>query len=223
MMNSVRRLATVVFLFASLAFTLPPQTPPPMPQASPAHTSPLGFSYGLPADWQVIEFPESPSVREMKQKTQPKATDGDEKRGLGCTQVALTGRRGDPPSTVIVVQLPFDCVGGAVTEADLPRIADGASAQLRQGLKYTDDRRGTYSLGQHHMWIERSKGPQKGYGKIPYITEITCTLLKKGAVCWMAVAADDASLQAFEQSAVTLEDGAPVALVPATAFDKKPK
>jgi hypothetical protein len=38
----------------------------------------------------------------------------------------------------------------------------------------------------------------------------------------MAVAADDAALKTFEHGAVTLDDEPPVALVPATAFDKKP-
>jgi hypothetical protein len=38
----------------------------------------------------------------------------------------------------------------------------------------------------------------------------------------MTTAADDAALQTFEHGAVTLDQEAPAALVPPTAFDKKP-
>jgi hypothetical protein len=47
-------------------------------------------------------------------------------------------------------------------------------------------------------------------------------LLKKGAVCWMTMAADAESLKAFEQQAVTLEGDAFSALVPAGYVDLAP-
>jgi hypothetical protein len=52
--------------------------------------------------------------------------------------------------------------------------------------------------------------------------ETVCSILKKGAVCWMAIAADDAALQSFEHGAVTLDSEVPAPLVPADAFVKKP-
>jgi hypothetical protein len=55
-----------------------------------------------------------------------------------------------------------------------------------------------------------------------YTVETVCSVLKKGAVCWMAMAADKAGLQTFENGAVTLDGEVPAALVPATAFQKKP-
>jgi hypothetical protein len=38
----------------------------------------------------------------------------------------------------------------------------------------------------------------------------------------MTMAADETALRTFEHGAVTLDGEAPIALVPATAFDKKP-
>jgi hypothetical protein len=55
-----------------------------------------------------------------------------------------------------------------------------------------------------------------------YTVETVCSVLKKGAVCWMAMAADKAGLQTFENGAVALDGEVPAALVPATAFEKKP-
>jgi hypothetical protein len=52
--------------------------------------------------------------------------------------------------------------------------------------------------------------------------ETVCSVLKKGVVCWMTMAADDAVLQTFENGAVTLDDDAATALVPADALLKKP-
>jgi hypothetical protein len=52
--------------------------------------------------------------------------------------------------------------------------------------------------------------------------ETVCSILKKGVVCLVTMAADDAALQAFENGAVTLDDDAATALVPADALQKKP-
>jgi hypothetical protein len=137
-------------------------------------------------------------------------------------QVAFTGRHGDPASVVIAVQLPFACLGQIATEKDLPGFAQGASAQLKQQFAFTDTAQSSYLLGSHSMWTERSKGIVKGHPEAHYTTEITCTVLKTGAVCWMAVAADSAALAAFEQGQVVLEGESPAPLVPSTAFEKKP-
>jgi hypothetical protein len=221
-------MSVVPFAFALTVFALrahaqaPAESPAPVPADSTSHTSPVGFSYGLPADWQVTEFPAPPTLSGMKEQAHQSAATEDEKKGVSCIQVAFTGRHGDPTSIVVVVQLPFDCLGQTATEKDLPGFAEGASEQLKQQFNFTQTTQGSYSLGSHNMWIERSKGAPKGHPETPYTTEITCTVLKKGAVCWMALASDDASLQAFEQSKVALEGEGPAALVPATAFEKKP-
>jgi hypothetical protein len=79
-----------------------------------------------------------------------------------------------------------------------------------------------YALGTHRLWIERAKGSLKGHLETQYTVEIACSMLKKGAACWMTMAADEASLRAFERGRVTLDGEAAAPLVPSTAFDKAP-
>jgi hypothetical protein len=47
-------------------------------------------------------------------------------------------------------------------------------------------------------------------------------MLKNGAVCWMGFVASEADLKTFEQGAVSLDGESNPALVPASAFAKKP-
>ena len=209
------------FPLALSAFPLIAQPPAPGAVASVSHTSSLGFSYSLPGNWEVVESSAPPTLAGMKQQAQ-NATSADEKRGVACVQVAFTGRHGSPPSVVMAIQLPFACLGRTATEKDLPGFAQGASEQLKRQFNFTNTAQGAYSLGSHSMWTERSKGTLKGNPGTPYTTEITCTVLKKGAVCWMTVAADDDALHAFEQGQVILEGESPATLVPPTAFDRKP-
>ena len=80
----------------------------------------------------------------------------------------------------------------------------------------------TYVLGTHSMWIERARATLKDHPEMPFTVEIACGLLKKAAVCWLAVAGNDDALHAFERGAVVLDGESVAALVPATAFGKKP-
>jgi hypothetical protein len=216
----VRRTTVGPFaLFLALSiFPLLAQAPASDVTASVSHVSSLGFSYSLPGDWQVVE---SPVLTEMNEQTQNQAS-ADQKKTVGCVQVAFTGRHGDPASIVIAVQMPFACLGHAATEKDLPGFAQGASEQLNRPFDFTAIAQSSYLLGSHSMWTQRSTGILRGHPHTTYTTEITCTLLKRGAVCWMAVTADSASLAAFEQGQVVLEGEGPTALVPANAFAKKP-
>ncbi len=192
----------------------------PAPAASHAHANDLGFSYTLPADWDVMDVPASlPAVKD--QATQS-AQSEDEKKGVACVQMLLTARHGQPTSVLVEVALPFACFGKPMSETDLPGFAMGASDGLKQAFDIDEPVYGSYALGTHSFWIERAKGAPKGHPEMPYTVEITCSLLKKAAVCWMTMAADDSALKTFEQGAVTLDDEAPIALVPATAFVKKP-
>ncbi len=189
--------------------------------ATPAsHANDLGFSYNVPSDWETVDAqPTLPAVQQQVAKT---ATSEDEKKGIACAQLALTARHGDPASVVVVIALPFDCFGQVMTDKDLPGFAEGASEGLKQSFDLTDPVYGTYSLGSHSLWIERASGTPKGHPEAKYTIEITCSLLKKGAVCWMAMAAEDAALQTFEHGAVSLDGESSPALVPANAFEKKP-
>ncbi len=163
-----------------------------------------------------------PSLPVMQEQQQKDATSEEEKKGINCIQMALTARHGDPASVVVAVGLPFDCFGQQMTEKDLPGFAQGAAEGLTKTFDITDPVYGGYSLGTHITWIERSQGALKGHPETVYTVETVCTILKKGAVCWMAMAADKDALQVFENGAVTLDGDAQPALVPANAFDKKP-
>ena len=164
----------------------------------------------------------APSLPVVRQEVTKTATSEAEKKGIACVQVALTARQGSPSSVVVVVALPFDCFGETMTEKDLPGFASGASEGLKNTFNISDPVYGSYSLGTHSLWIERAAGAVKDHPEMNYTVETVCSVLKKGAVCWMAMAADDAHLRVFEQGLVTLDSEAPAALVPADAFQKKP-
>lgn len=209
-----------LFFTAVLAFagvTLAAQAPPPTSQS---HASELGFSYSIPTDWEVVDA--QGTLPTVKAQANQNATSEDEKKGLACVEIALTARHGDPASVLVEVALPFDCFGQQMSDKDLPGFASGASEGLKQSFDVSDPVYGTYSLGSHSMWIERAKGTPKANPELSYTVEITCSLLKKAAVCWMAMAADDTALHVFERGAVTLDGESASALVPATAFAKKP-
>jgi hypothetical protein len=198
---------------------LPAQAPASAPVAK-AHASEIGFTYSLPSDWEVVDTQSTlPAVR---QKVENEATSADERKGAACAQIALTARHGDPASIVVVVVLPFDCFGQTMTGKDLPDFASGASEGLRKSFTLADPLHAEYKLGAHSMWAERAKGALKDHPDVLYTVETVCSVLKKGAVCWMAMAKDDAALDTFERGAVSLDGEAPAALVPASAFVNKP-
>jgi hypothetical protein len=130
----------------------------------------------------------------------------------------MTAEHGNPASVVVVTALPFACYGQTVTASDLANFGEGAAEGMKQTFDITEPVDATYSLGSHAMWVERAKGIPKNHPESPFTFEIACTVLEKGAVCWMTMAADAASLQAFEQGMVSLDGEAATTLVPASAF-----
>lgn len=193
------------------------QAPAP---ATETHTSDLGFRYTLPSDWEVVDtHPVLPSVKQQQSQS---ATSDEEKKGIACVQLALTARHGAPASVVAVMELPFACFGQRLSDKDLPGFAQGASEGLKRTFVISEPVFGAYMLGTHDFWIERAQGVVIGHPEAQYTVEVACGLLKKGAVCWLATAVDQAALDTFEHGTVTLDGEAPTTLVPATAFDKKP-
>ena len=192
------------------------QTPAP----PTVHTSDLGFSYSVPSDWETTDVQQS--LAGVQQEATKSAATEEEKKGIACVQVALTARHGNPTSVMVIVALPFDCFGQSMSDKDLPGFAQGASEGLKSSFDISEPEFGAYSLGSHSMWIERTKGSPKGHPELKYHVEITCGLLKKSAVCWMAMAADENALHLFENGAVALDGDSFAALIPPTAFDKKP-
>ena len=221
---SLLTILLVVSGIPSLAQAPPPAPPAPAPaQAAPefkTHVSQLGFTYSVPTDWEVVDA--QGTLPSAKAEADKNATTDEEKKGLACVQVALTARHGDPASVLVAVALPFDCFGQQMAEKDLPGFAEGASEGLKQSFDVSEPIYGNYALGSHNIWIERAKGNPKGHPELAYTVEIACSLLKKAAVCWMAMAADDAALRVFEQGAVSLDGESADALVPPNAFEKKP-
>jgi len=211
------RASSIAFVLWLGVVALAAQTPTAAPMA---HPSDLGFSYSLPSDWEVVNA--TPTLSGVKEQAQQNASTEDEKKGVACVQIALTARHGDPATVLVIVELSFACFGQTMSARDLPGFAQGASEGLKQSFDITDPVYGAYALGTHNMWIERAKGTPKGHPEALYTVQIACTLLKKGAVCWMALAASDDALKIIEGSAVALEGDSSTALVPTTAFEKKP-
>jgi len=191
------------------------------PSGSPAPAQPgdLGFTYSAPSDWEVLSIP---AMAQKKSEATENAGSEEEKKGLACLEPVLTARDRKSGSIVSVEALPFACFGHAMTSDDLPGFVAGAPEVLKQSFDLAEPVTATYALGSHSMWIERAHATLKDHPEIPFTVEITCGLLKKAAVCWMAVAGNEDALHAFEHGAVTLDGETSGALVPPTAFDKKP-
>lgn len=205
-------------LFALVCTPLSAQAPASANNAPATHTysNPLGFSYVLPADWEAVDS--RAALPEVKEKATLSGNAQTEKKGVACTQPDLTARHGDPRSVIDEVVLPFNCSGQPLTPNDLPALGAGAAEGIKQNFAGGDPQVATYTLGTHRLWAERVQGALKGQPDMHFTIEISCALLSKAAVCWMAMAADPTSLAVFEQGAVTLDDDPPAALVPATVF-----
>jgi hypothetical protein len=188
--------------------------------ATQTHSNNVGFSYTFPADWEVVDM--SSTLPDAQKQAQQNAATDQEKRGAACTQIALSARHGTPASTVVAVVLPFACLGAELTESDLAGVGIGATVGIQQNFDISGTDTGAYSLGSHSVWIQRSVGTLKSHSDLHYTVETVCTILKKGAVCWMTIAADETALKSFELGLVTLDSEAPAPLVPANAFAKKP-
>jgi hypothetical protein len=198
----------------------PAQTATSAPTNAPAATQParvddgdVGFSYSLPADWEFVAPPPAPRA------TVPFPDAMGAKKGDACVEVVLTAKQGTPASVVVVTALPFACYGQSMKPSDLANFGSGGAAEgLKQTFDVTDPVLGNYTLGSHAMWIERAKGTPKGHAGDPFTFETVCTVLEKGAVCWMTMAADWHSLHAFERAQVTLDGEISPELVPPHSF-----
>jgi hypothetical protein len=210
-----RRWNLAVFALCAASLLTQAQTP-----TAETHTSNMGFSYTLPSDWQVLQTPST--LSSVKQEQSAAASSETEKKGIECVEIALTARHTATGSVIVVVQLPEACFGQPITDKDLPGFANGAMQNIRRTLVLSDPIYGSYSLGTHDLQIERVTGVAIDHPESHYTVEITCTVLKRGAVCWMAMAANNTDLAAFEQGKVALDGEPPVALVPDSAFQQAP-
>lgn len=184
-------------------------------QAAPdqVQTSDIGFSYSVPSDWTIQITPAQ--VAAAREKAAQQATSADEKKGANCTQVELAARHGSPSSVIVVVSLPYSCYGQSFTQTDLPTFGKGVSQGIASSFTLGPEQTATYTLGTHKLWVDRAPGSPKDDPTQHYTIEVSCVLLNKGAVCWMAMAVDSSALAVFEHGAVTLENDPPASLVPA--------
>ena len=196
----------------------PGQEQAPAPQDIAAA---VGFRYDLPQGWTIL--PAQPASQAVNGEPPQAAMTEVQKKGTACIQVSLTAKHGDPASVIVIVGLPFDCYGQTMSGDDLAGFGSGVAEELNQTFDLSVPITASYRVDSHPFWIERAKGSPKGHPEVSYTVEITCSLLPKGGVCWMAMLADKASLQAFEQAPVALEGEPPAPLVPDTAFVKPPK
>jgi hypothetical protein len=184
---------------------------PPVPQV---HSSDLGFSYSLPSDWEVIsEHPTQP----WEQMQGARYAHNAKELLDACVFDVLTAGHRKPASIITVSAIPFDCVGSRmseITDKDLPGIVAGASRAMQKSINLENPFHGVYSLGTHHLWIERATGAPIAHPEEKGTVETVCSLLKRGIACWTTFAGDDAALKTFEQGAVTLEGEAATALIP---------
>jgi len=176
--------------------------------------SELGFSSRLPADWRPIA---------AASNKLPYPTAILPKKGDACVSVALTAHHRSSDSVIVVLTLPFACYGQTMTGDDLANFGSGAAAGMKLTFNIANQAETTYSLGRHSFWIERADGTPKHRPESPYTFEIACTVLEKGAACWMTMAADAASLHDFEQQNVTLDGDAFDVLVPPSAAPSVPE
>jgi hypothetical protein len=180
----------------------------------------IGFSYSLPGEWEAVGA--TPALPAEQQEKEQKASSAEERQGIACIDIPLTAQRGKPASVIVVVALPFKCFGQTMGYEDLPAFGEGAAEGLKRTLDIAEPIAASYKLAGHRMWIQRSKATPKGKTAPEYTVEIACTVLEKGAVCWLAQAADAAGLEAFEHATVTLEGVDAGALVPKDVFVKNP-
>jgi hypothetical protein len=176
----------------------------------------FGFVYKLPDDWKIIE-PKAPAPAQQRQEER-KTSSAQEKRGILCLEVPLTARHGDPPTTIVVDALPYECYGQKLSPGNLETFGAGAAEGLKETLEITTSVSATYHLGGRAMWIQRAHATQKGNPGPMYTLETVCTLLSRAAVCWVARAGDEAGLLTFEGMPVTLDGNPSPALVPANVF-----
>jgi hypothetical protein len=197
----------------------PAQAATPAPTAVPAATQPaqvddsdVGFNYSLPADWEFVTPASAPKI------IVPFPDAVAAKKGDACVEIVFTAKHGTPASVVVVTALPFACYGQSMNPGDLANFGAGAAEGMKQTFDVTNPVEGNYTLGNHAIWIERAKGTPKGHPEKPFTFEIACTVLNKGAVCWMTMATDWPSLRDFQRSPVTLDGDTFDALVPPHSF-----
>jgi hypothetical protein len=179
------------------------------------------FSYTYPSNWDVVDS--KPMMPAVRLKMEEGAASAAEKKGAECAQLALLLREPTKQSSIVVIVLPYACVGGVINEGDLPGVAAGFSEGVKEGFNIADPIYGAYKLGKHNFWVERAQATAKNHPESVFTLETPCTMLKKALVCWMGFAKDQDALNVLEGGQTSLDGDPPAVLVPPAAFKSKAK
>lgn len=184
-------------------------------------TGASSFTYSYPSDWDVIDS--KPMMPVVRQRVEEGAQSEMEKKGAECTQLALLVRHPSSGSSIVVISVQYQCIGGTMNQSDLPAAATGIAEGMKKNFDIVDPAYGAYKLGSHNFWIERARATPKSHPETTVTLETACTMLKKSMVCWMGFSRDQDAVKIFEGGQTSLDGDPPLALVPATAFANQPK
>ena len=229
----MRKLIFYVLIVPSLATIAAAQNPmPASPSAAPAVNSATpefvttiefsdeaGFTFTYPSDWESLDT--KPITPAAQLKAEEQANSSMEKKGAECARIALLLRSKSHQSSIVVVMLPYACVGSALGPGDLASVASGISEGIKRGYTVFDPAYGAYKLGSHSLWIERAQATSKEHPDHTYTLETVCSLLKKSMVCWMGFAKDQAALSVLENGLTSLDGEKPTTLVPPASIKDK--
>lgn len=188
------------------------------PEAT-VYKSDMGFSYAYPTVWELVDT--KPMLPAAQLNAQDKATSDPEKRGAACAQVGFLVRHGAPASVIMSLALPSDCFGQHFAQSDLPSVGEGMSQGLKKNFNIVDSTYSAYKLGAHNVWVERAKGTPQNQPQPVYTIETACTIVEKGMVCLLTLAADADALSTFETGRIAFEGDDPLPLVPTGTFEAK--
>jgi hypothetical protein len=190
-----------------------------LPKDSVTFTSDAGFSYSYPADWDVVDS--KPMLPAIQMQAKDKADGELERQGVDCTQVGLLLKHKSLQSSIIVLVLPYSCVGSAIKQTDLAAVASGIAEGIKKNYDLENPAYAAYKLGKFGFSAERSQATSKAHPELTFTLETTCGLLSKDMVCWMAFARDDAAISVLEAGKTSLEGAPALPLVPTATFAGK--
>jgi hypothetical protein len=184
-------------------------------------SSDANFTVSYPSDWEVLDS--APMMPAVRLKMEEKAQGETAKKAADCTQIALLLRHGIPQSRIVVLVLPYSCIGPGLNSGDLAGAAEGISLGLKKTNDLIDPIYGAYKIGKHEMWIERAEAIPKAHPELKFKMEIVCVMLKKAMVSWMTFAQSADDLAAAETLKVSLDgDSLAVLVPPGTLATQKP-
>jgi hypothetical protein len=183
------------------------------------YTDDDGFSYTYPSNWTVIDT--KPLAPAVKLHAEENASSSMEKQGAACTHLALLLSNTELQARIVVIALPYACVGNVIKQGDLAAVASGISSGVKKSFLITYPEYQAYKLNSHDVWIERAQAKPITNPETSLTMETACTMLKKSLVCWIGLSGTEQGLRMMEEGKVTLDGEKSVTLVPSTIFKKK--